>query len=243
MSTARAVGPGGSSDRSGRQLAVVALEETVRESPGLSKHLAKDGPGSLVRGPATCAEIVSVCQPALPCIFIAGSSFVASIDLAEFASTTEFGRSIKVLIVVEDDDPALSMKLLRMGCSGTIGRGSSAAVYRRAIQAISDGEIWGSRKAIAALLRELLSNDGPSRLTAREKEILDLIAKGYLNREIAESLFISRETVRWHVRSIYSKLGVRGREVAVARGLATGEIVAAKPVGAEEGTGLRRKMG
>ena len=49
-------------------------------------------------------------------------------------------------------------------------------------------------------------------MTPRENEILALIAKGCTNREIADRLLVTRETVRWHERRLYSKLGIRDRE-------------------------------
>jgi LuxR family maltose regulon positive regulatory protein len=54
------------------------------------------------------------------------------------------------------------------------------------------------------------------RFTRREIEILRRLAAGEDNRQIAESLFISRETVRWHLRSAYAKLGVHNRNAAAS---------------------------
>ena len=56
-------------------------------------------------------------------------------------------------------------------------------------------------------------------LTAREEEILALLAQGYRYREIGEELFISIDTVRTHIRHIYDKLHVRSRSGAVAKAL------------------------
>jgi DNA-binding NarL/FixJ family response regulator len=57
----------------------------------------------------------------------------------------------------------------------------------------------------------------PESLTAREQEVLRLIAAGLTNREIAEALVVSPETVKKHTGSIYSKLGVSNRTQAAAR--------------------------
>lgn len=228
MSTARAVVFGRPGSGVGR-LTVVTVAETVRETPGLSKHLAKDSAIALVECSSAGAELFSICRQLSPCVLIADASFVAGIDRAEFVIAADFGRSIKALIVVDEDDPAFCKKLLRMGCSGTVQRSSPPAVFRRALGAVAEGELWASRRTLAALVRDLLLDDSPRRLTGREQEILALIAKGYQNREVAAALFISRETVRWHVRSIYSKLGVRDRELAVAYALANGDIAPAKP--------------
>jgi DNA-binding NarL/FixJ family response regulator len=61
------------------------------------------------------------------------------------------------------------------------------------------------------------SDHGGKSLSARESEIMSLIADGHTNGEIASSLFLAEKTVKNHVRSIYSKLGVGSRPAAIAR--------------------------
>ncbi|HEY6786732.1 MAG TPA: response regulator transcription factor [Trebonia sp.] len=61
------------------------------------------------------------------------------------------------------------------------------------------------------------SDHGGKSLSARESEIMSLIADGHTNGEIASSLFLAEKTVKNHVRSIYSKLGVGSRSAAIAR--------------------------
>jgi DNA-binding NarL/FixJ family response regulator len=62
-------------------------------------------------------------------------------------------------------------------------------------------------------------DEGGRSLSARESEIMSLIADGHTNGEIASSLFLAEKTVKNHVRSIYSKLGVASRSAAIARWL------------------------
>jgi DNA-binding CsgD family transcriptional regulator len=61
-------------------------------------------------------------------------------------------------------------------------------------------------------------------LTAREKEVLQLMAEGLANKQIAMRLSISEHTVKFHLSSLYSKLGVSSRTEAVKRGLGLGLI-------------------
>jgi DNA-binding NarL/FixJ family response regulator len=142
-------------------------------------------------------------------------SFVASINLARIRTATDSGRSVKTLIVVDEDDPKLCQRLLRMGFDGAIERSAPPAIFRRALSAVAEGELWASRKSVSALVREFLSDTGPTKLTTRQREIFDLLAKGYKNREIADALFVSRDTIRWHLRGIYAKLGVPDRTRAI----------------------------
>jgi DNA-binding NarL/FixJ family response regulator len=209
--------------RAGR-LTVVTVAETVSNTPGLAKHLAKDESISVIRLPSMESDVFSICRQLSTCIFVGDESSISALDLASLTASASSERSIKVLVVVDQDDPLTCMRLLRMGCVGTVQRASAPAIFRRALQAVAEGEIWASRKTVSALLRALLSDESPRKLTEREDEILKLIGQGYKNQEIADALFISRETVRWHVRSLYTKLGVRDRQHAIEHAsLATAE--------------------
>ncbi len=67
---------------------------------------------------------------------------------------------------------------------------------------------------MAEALRASISIVNDSRFTRREIEILRKIAAGDNNQKIADDLFVTRETVRWHLRSAYSKLGIHDRQAA-----------------------------
>jgi DNA-binding NarL/FixJ family response regulator len=163
-------------------------------------------------------------------VLIAEMSFIAKVDLAFLIGHDNSSASIKLLAIVDEHDPALCKKLLRMGGSGAVPRSAPASVYRRALRALADGELWAPRATQAALVRELLLDNHPKGLTERQKEILALIAEGYQNQRIADSLFVSRETVRWHIRCIYKKLGVRNRDQAITHMGGSRDLAPAKPV-------------
>ena len=88
------------------------------------------------------------------------------------------------------------------------------------------GEITASRQALdnkqgrvskrGTSVEHSDSDHGGKSLSARESEIMSLIADGHTNGEIASSLFLAEKTVKNHVRSIYSKLGVGSRPAAIA---------------------------
>jgi DNA-binding CsgD family transcriptional regulator len=75
----------------------------------------------------------------------------------------------------------------------------------------------GARLVIRRVGQTLLLTEEPAVLTPREREIIDLLAEGSSNAEIATTLWISSGTVRKHLENIYAKLGVRTRTGAVAR--------------------------
>jgi DNA-binding NarL/FixJ family response regulator len=109
------------------------------------------------------------------------------------------------------------------GAIGVLSPGASAAELERAVRcAAIDKEVFPSR---GRAVRE--------RLTAREHEVLRLIAAGATNREISQCLFVSVDTVKRDARLIFRKLGVRNRAQAVERGV-RGGLLARAPVAALE---------
>jgi len=140
---------------------------------------------------------------------------------------------IIVLTMFEDDDSVFAA--LRAGARGYILKGADQTEILRAIGAAVRGEaLFGA--PIAKRLMRFFSAPGPSlsaqafpELTEREREVLELIAQGHNNAEIAEQFVLSPRTVRNHISSIFSKLQVtdRARAIVLAReaglGQATGD--------------------
>jgi DNA-binding NarL/FixJ family response regulator len=112
-------------------------------------------------------------------------------------------------------DGAFRNQLLRNGASGFLPSGCDISIVHRALSAAKEGELWVTRKLLADTFRQAINNANHHRFTTREREILRCLANGYTNHQIGEMLFITRETVRWHLRSIYTKLEVHDRESLV----------------------------
>lgn len=130
---------------------------------------------------------------------------------------------VRVLVVTlfEDDDSIFAA--LRAGARGYVLKDTDEEEMIRAIQAVGDGEaIFSSSIATRvidyfAAARATIPREVFPELTNREREILDLIAQGKVNAEIAAALKISLKTVRNHVSNIFSKLQVADRAQAVIR--------------------------
>ncbi len=130
--------------------------------------------------------------------------------------------SLYVLVVSQAQDSTTIEHYLRLGCSGAILSSAADETYRKALHAIFDGEVWVPRKVLSRLLQSLLFGETGRHLTRREMEVLKQICTGSTNQQIADELFISRETVRWHLRSMYSKIGVKDRSGAIRYALDLG---------------------
>jgi DNA-binding NarL/FixJ family response regulator len=128
---------------------------------------------------------------------------------------------IIVVTMFEDDDSVFAA--MRAGARGYILKGADQAEMLRAIRAVASGEaLFGP--AIAQRLMSFFSRPPSAalptvfpELTDREREILNLIAQGYNNAEIAARLVLSPKTVRNHISNIFSKLQVADRAQAIIR--------------------------
>jgi len=127
---------------------------------------------------------------------------------------------IVVLTMFEDDDSVFAA--MRAGARGYILKGADQAEMMRAIRAVASGEaLFGPAIADRLLAFFAAKPSTPPapfpELTNREREILNLIAAGHGNADIAGRLFLSPKTIRNHVSSIFSKLQVADRAQAIVR--------------------------
>jgi len=128
--------------------------------------------------------------------------------------------SLQILVLTVCEDVDLIFRALCAGANGYLLKRSAPTKLLAAIRDITLGgapinsEI--ARKLIECFRTRQTSTQNEAELSRRESEILDLLARGYANKEIAEHLSISFDTVRTHLKKVYEKLHVRSRTEAVA---------------------------
>ena len=146
---------------------------------------------------------------------------VTSASQASFSQDgTDSDSSLATLFLSDDQFNTRALtRSLRVW--GVLPTDASAEELTAAIHALAQGLIVGTSTLLFETENEPLSH-GP--LTDRESEVLDLLAKGLANKQIAVALGISEHTVKFHVSSIYAKLNVTNRTEAVREGLRGGWI-------------------
>jgi DNA-binding NarL/FixJ family response regulator len=129
------------------------------------------------------------------------------------------GLQIMVLTVYEDDEQVFNSILA--GATGYILKRTPPAELLKAIRELHDGGSPMSdqiaRRIVEAYQQMGKSSTETENLSDREMEILSHLARGYNDKEIADGLFLSINTVRTHLRNIYQKLHVRSRTEAVLK--------------------------
>ncbi|WP_214406037.1 response regulator [Pseudonocardia lacus] len=132
--------------------------------------------------------------------------------------------SVRVLVLTTFDTDRDVLPAIEAGATGYLLKDTPRAELLRAVRAAHRGEAVLS-PAVAGRLMGQVRGPEPEVLSARELEVLALVAAGSTNRETAQKLFISEATVKTHLLHIYAKLGVRDRASAVAVGYQRGLLV------------------
>ena len=101
--------------------------------------------------------------------------------------------------------------LISKGIVGILPPSADSELLRKALKAILVGELWLDRATLMKLMACMKQSAPNVRLANREKEIISHICQGYKNKEIAQKLQISEQTVKSHCNRIYKKLGVSDR--------------------------------
>lgn len=129
-------------------------------------------------------------------------------------------------ILLLSDDPEAASALQALPIWGLLPLDVGPDELQAAIGALSQGLWVATPAALTSLLRPRSANPGlhPSSLTAREQEVLQCMAQGFANKQIATRLGISEHTVKFHLSSLYAKLHVASRTEAIRVGVQYGWI-------------------
>ncbi|MFG3207430.1 response regulator [Streptomyces sp. NPDC048192] len=128
------------------------------------------------------------------------------------------GARAKVLVLTTYDTDSDTLPAIEAGATGYLLKDAPRDELFTAVRAAAEGRTVLSPAVASRLVHAVRAPRGPGAepLSAREREVLALVARGTSNREIARELFISEATVKTHLTHLYAKLGVNDRAAAVA---------------------------
>jgi DNA-binding NarL/FixJ family response regulator len=136
----------------------------------------------------------------------------------------------RVLVLTTYDTDSDVLSAIEAGATGYLLKDAPPAELFRAVRAAASGDAVLAPAVATRLVGQLrapgaASTPSPEPISARELEVLELVARGASNREAAQRLFISEATVKTHLIHIYSKLGVNDRAAAVAEAFDRGLLI------------------
>jgi two-component system, NarL family, nitrate/nitrite response regulator NarL len=144
--------------------------------------------------------------------------------LGALQALPQVNKRTRVIILTASEDKNEFVQAMKLGCSGIVLKQTAPDLIVKSIRKVHSGEIWLDSHTTAAVMRQFstgLEGSGSgqagakgrerSPLSAREREIVALVAQGYKNKEMAEKMFISEQTVKNHLHNIFDKLGVSDR--------------------------------
>ncbi|MDR1728357.1 MAG: response regulator transcription factor [Acidobacteriota bacterium] len=201
------------------RIAVVEGQELFRE--GICLLLEREDGYDVVGRCSSWEEAVALVEQARPDVLLMGIGPEDGGRLDRLSQLLALSEEMKILLIARSPDTELHCQAMRLGVSGVLVQDSSPELLVKAVGRVHEGETWLDRSTTASLLRELSPRGKNARrdpeeqkiksLTDREREVIQLLGKGYKNKQIAAALFISDITVHHHLTSIYAKLGVGDR--------------------------------
>jgi two-component system, NarL family, nitrate/nitrite response regulator NarL len=123
----------------------------------------------------------------------------------------------RAIVLTAAEDERDVVRAMRLGACGVVLKHSASELLVKCIRKVHDGEIWLDNRMTAGVIDAFKKSAGSGQrrekplLSDRQKEIVQLVAQGFRNREVGEKLFISEQTVKNHLHYIFDKLGVSDR--------------------------------
>jgi DNA-binding NarL/FixJ family response regulator len=205
------------------KIAIVEDNRVIRES--LMEFVQADSECECIYVCATAAEALKEIPKRQPDIVLMDIQLPDISGIECTARLKQTMPAVQIIMVTVYEDTERIYKALRAGACGYLLKRCSPEELILAIHEVRQGGAPMSReiarKVIASFREPVTSVSEVEGLSPREREILELLANGFPNKEIASRLGLTDGTVRWHLRHVYNKLHVRSRMEAALKFLST----------------------
>ncbi len=194
---------------------------------GLQSCLSKEDRLKVIGEATTGEEAVEKALKLRPDVVLMDISMPGMSGLDATKQLREHAPQIKVLVLSVHSNRDYIFRIIQAGAHGYVSKESSPNELLQAIESVYQGETFCTPEVAQAALHQLVQNGGRSepfsQLTAREREVLVLIAEGQSNKEIANRLGIGVRTIETHRERIMRRLGIHSvaglTKFAIANGL------------------------
>ncbi len=178
---------------------------------GLFDFLSRDGRYAVAAAVERGTELLDSCQQHRSIIAVTGWTLpdMTACDLMATAKRRQL--SLRTVIYASEDSPDILRQAVRAGAWGFVSRNDDPAMLLDTLASVSRG-----RMCLPYIDIERIATDPIDLLTKRERELLGALAQGWTNLQIGARFGISGNTVKYHLKNLYDKLGVKNRAMAVA---------------------------
>jgi two-component system, NarL family, nitrate/nitrite response regulator NarL len=217
---------GGVGIPTGSKIRIVVADDHPIFRDGLCKLLALEEDFEVVAQAQDGRQVLDVLQQYTPDILLLDLKMPGLDGLATLQRLQALKNKTRVIVLTASDDKNEFVQAMKLGTSGIVLKQTATELLIKSIRKVHAGEIWLDSHTTAAVIRQFVANDDSSApapqqqtsrererspLSAREREIVALVAQGFKNKEMAEKMFISEQTVKNHLHNIFDKLGVSDR--------------------------------
>jgi DNA-binding NarL/FixJ family response regulator len=210
----------------GSKIRIVVADDHPIFRDGLCKLLALEEDFEVVAQAQDGKQVLDVLQQYAPDILLLDLKMPGLDGLATLQRLQAAKNKTRVIVLTASDDKNEFVQAMKLGTSGIVLKQTATELLIKSIRKVHAGEIWLDSHTTAAVIRQFVANDDSpapsagqssprererSPLSQREREIVALVAQGFKNKEMAEKMFISEQTVKNHLHNIFDKLGVSDR--------------------------------
>lgn len=208
------------------QISVVIVDDHVMVRQGIKQLLELDGDIRVIGEASDGEEGIKVLEENDPDVLLLDINMPKMNGLQALQKIRDKGIKRKVLLLTIHDEVEYLIKAKEIGADGYVLKDSELSVLKKAIYSVHEGNTF-IQESLFPLLNahmEQRKDENSDGLTKREIEVLQLIAEGLSNREIADKLSISEKTVKNHASSIFQKIEVSDRTQAAVYAIKNGYV-------------------
>ena len=216
----------GSGIPAGSKIRIVVADDHPIFRDGLCRLLALEEDFEVVAQASDGRQVLEVLQQYEPDVLLLDLKMPGLDGLATLQRLQAAKNKTRVIVLTASDDKNEFVQAMKLGTSGIVLKQTATELLIKSIRKVHAGEIWLDSHTTAAVIRTFVAAEenapppqvaAPTRdrerspLSQREREIVALVAQGFKNKEMAEKMFISEQTVKNHLHNIFDKLGVSDR--------------------------------
>jgi NarL family two-component system response regulator LiaR len=206
------------------EIRVLLVDDHAVVRQGLRMFLKADRRIAIVGEATDGAEAVRLAEELQPDVVLMDVLMPGMDGIEATRQIRNAHPDIQVLALTSAVDDATVVNVIRAGAIGYLLKDTQANDLRRAIHAAANGQVQLAPEAAARLMHQISMPVEPHALTERERAVLELVAQGKSNKEIALALHVGPETVKSHVSNILSKLQLTSRTQAALYAVRAGFV-------------------